>query len=176
MTENAPHMPPARRRPIPGTSPAPAAPPPPSTIDSEEAPSSNGSSELRESTDAAIPAPEASPAPASRNRPRPPSRAVASARPESNGDDTVGEDPVRRRRPAVDYTTTRLVNFRIPVNLHDRYRQLVREAEERYPRLRRPSLTELVIALLEEGPHTATDVAELIRRKRAAEHAGEAEA
>ena len=37
-------------------------------------------------------------------------------------------------------------------------------------RLRRPSLTELVIALLEEGPQTADEVAELIRRKRAAEH------
>jgi hypothetical protein len=48
----------------------------------------------------------------------------------------------------------------------------VREAEDQHPRLRRPSLTELVIALLEEGPETASAVAELIRRKRAAEHAG----
>ena len=40
-------------------------------------------------------------------------------------------------------------------------------------RLRRPSLTELVIALLEEGPQTADEVAELIRRKRAAEHGAE---
>jgi hypothetical protein len=64
------------------------------------------------------------------------------------------------------------VNFRIPVDLHDRYRQLVRDAEDQHPRLRRPSLTELVIALLEEGPQTASAVAELIRRKRAAEHAG----
>jgi hypothetical protein len=86
-----------------------------------------------------------------------------------------GQGAAGPRRPAADYTTTRLVNFRIPVDLHDRYRQLVREAEEQHPRLRRPSLTELVIALLEEGPHTATDVAELIRRKRAAEHAGEGE-
>jgi hypothetical protein len=62
------------------------------------------------------------------------------------------------------------VNFRIPVDLHDRYRQLVRDAEDRHPRLRRPSLTELVIALLEEGPATPEQVAELIRRKRAAEH------
>jgi predicted transcriptional regulator len=31
--------------------------------------------------------------------------------------------------------------------------------------------TELVIALLEEGPQTADEVAELIRRKRTAEHA-----
>ncbi|HEY5317605.1 MAG TPA: hypothetical protein VIJ20_06465 [Solirubrobacteraceae bacterium] len=65
------------------------------------------------------------------------------------------------------------MNFRIPVDLHDRYRQLVRDAEHRHPRLRRPSLTELVIALLEEGPATPDDVAELIRRKRAAEHESE---
>ena len=57
------------------------------------------------------------------------------------------------------------------MDLHDRFRGLVREAEARHPRLRRPSLTELVIALLEEGPQTADEVAELIRRKRAAEHA-----
>jgi hypothetical protein len=75
-----------------------------------------------------------------------------------------------RRRPAVDYSTTRLVNFRIPVDLHDRYRQLVRDAEREYPRLRHPSLTELIIALLEEGPSTAEEVAELIRCKRVAEH------
>jgi hypothetical protein len=73
----------------------------------------------------------------------------------------------------VDYSTTRLVNFRLPVDLHDRYRQLVRDAEQQFPRLRHPSLTELVIALLEEGPATTAEVAELIRRKRAAEHSNE---
>jgi hypothetical protein len=56
------------------------------------------------------------------------------------------------------------------VDLQDRFRGMVREAEVRHPRLRRPSLTELVIALLEEGPETGDEVAELIRRKRAAEH------
>jgi hypothetical protein len=76
----------------------------------------------------------------------------------------------RARRPAGDYGTTRLVNFRIPVDLHDRFRGLVRETEIQHRRLRRPSLTELVIALLEEGPQTADEVAEIIRRKRAAEH------
>ena len=76
----------------------------------------------------------------------------------------------RVRWPAADYAATRLANFRIPVDLHDRYRRLVREAELRHPRLRRPSLTEVVIALLEEGPSTPDEVAELIRRKRAAEH------
>jgi hypothetical protein len=77
------------------------------------------------------------------------------------------------RRPAVDYAATRLANFRIPVDLHDRYRDLVRDAERHHPRLRRASLTEVVIALLEEGPGTADEVAELIWRKRAAEHGGE---
>lgn len=74
------------------------------------------------------------------------------------------------RRPASDYRTTRLVNFRLPADLHDRYKQLVRDAEERYPRLRHPSLTEVVIALLEEGPSNPDEVAGLIRRKRAAEY------
>jgi len=81
---------------------------------------------------------------------------------------------VIERRPAADYASTRLVNFRIPVDLHDRFRGLVREAEIDHPRVRRPSLTELMIALLEEGPQTADEVAELIRRKRAAEHGAEA--
>ena len=74
------------------------------------------------------------------------------------------------RRPAADYAATRLVNFRLPVDLHDRFKALVRELEQRYPRLRHPSLTEVVIALLEEGPASAEEVAELIHRKRAAEH------
>jgi hypothetical protein len=78
--------------------------------------------------------------------------------------------PSLEQRRAVDYASTRLVNFRIPVDLHDRFRALVREAEDRHPRLRKQSLTELVIALLEEGPQTADEVADLIRRKRLAEH------
>jgi len=91
-----------------------------------------------------------------------------------------GRAPVRPRRQAdkpssggrraEDYSATRLVNFRLPVDLHDRFRALVREAEERHPRLRKASLTELLIALLEEGPQTADAVADLIRRKRLAEH------
>ena len=70
---------------------------------------------------------------------------------------------------SVDYRATRLVNFRVPVGLHDRFRALVRDAEDRHPRLRKQSLTELVIALLKEGPRTADDVAELIRRTRLTE-------
>lgn len=76
----------------------------------------------------------------------------------------------RNHRRAADYAATRLVNFRVPVDLHDRFKALVRDVESMYPRLRHPSLTELVIALLEEGPQTADEVAEMIRRKRAAEH------
>jgi hypothetical protein len=78
------------------------------------------------------------------------------------------------RRSASDYATTRLVNFRLPADLHDRYKQLVRETEDRHPRLRHPSLTEVVIALLEEGPSTPEEIADLIRRKRAAEYGTEA--
>ncbi len=73
-------------------------------------------------------------------------------------------------RRSDDYGATRLVNFRLPVDLHDRCKALVREVEALYPRLRHPSVTELVIALLEEGPTDAAAAAELIRRKRAAEH------
>ena len=80
----------------------------------------------------------------------------------------VEEAAVGRRSD--DYGATRLVNFRLPVDLHDRCKALVREVEALYPRLRHPSVTELVIALLEEGPTDAGAAAELIRRKRAAEH------
>jgi len=88
----------------------------------------------------------------------------------SDGRRRAAREPVIERRPAADYASTRLVNFRIPVDLHDRFRGLVHEVELSHPRLRRPSLTELIIALLEEGPGTAAEVAELIRRKRAGEH------
>ncbi len=170
MTENAPEMPPARRRPIPGMSPTRAAPPPPTTSNHDETRSATAAA-VPEPTDPAAPSPQPSAA-ASRGRARSSSRPATSARRDGNGDDAGGQGAVGSRRPAADYTTTRLVNFRIPVDLHDWYRQLVREAEDQHPRLRRPSLTELVIALLEEGPQTAAAVAELIRRKRAAEHAG----
>lgn len=79
----------------------------------------------------------------------------------------------KQRRPAVDYGATRLVNFRLPVDLHDRIKALVRETEAAHPRLRHPSLTELIIAMLEEAPSTTDEVAALIRRKRSAEHAAD---
>ena len=156
MTE--PAMPSVRRRPIPGTtrpsqsdppSPPPAAKTPPADVAAPadlDAFDAGDASEQTERKDA-----EAS---------------------ESRSDFSAGERPhaSRVRWPAADYAATRLTNFRIPVDLHDRYRQLVHEAEQHHPRVRRPSLTEVVIALLEEGPSTPDEVAELIRRKRAAEH------
>jgi hypothetical protein len=93
--------------------------------------------------------------------------AAAPATWEDAADLSVGTEESLR---SVDYSVTRLVNFRLPVDVHDRFRALVRGAEERHPRLRKASLTELVIALLEEGPQTADEVAELIRRKRIAEN------
>jgi hypothetical protein len=160
-------MPPARRRPIPGMSTAASAPSAPvPTIHTDKSASERPAEpDALDQVDA--PATTAASSPSNRpprSRPRrrgeaPVERNLADDRPE-----------LRRGRPAADYSTTRLVNFRLPVDLHERYRQLVRAAEQQYPRLRHPSLTELVIALLEEGPETAEEVAELIRRKRAAEH------
>jgi hypothetical protein len=113
--------------------------------------------------------PSADAPPAAAGPPRRPTSDPASARAPAplDGAGAAG------RRPALDYAATRLVNFRLPVDLHDRFKRLVREAEARYPRLRRPSLTEVLIALLEEGPADADEIAELIRRKRAAEHGAE---
>lgn len=94
--------------------------------------------------------------------PAPPAPAARPAR--------TREKPTATSQRSSDYSVTRLVNFRLPVDLHDRFRSLVSDAEEGHPRLRKASLTELVIALLEEGPQTADAVAETIRRKRLAEH------
>jgi hypothetical protein len=80
--------------------------------------------------------------------------------------DRVGERDVTVGRRSRDYSATRLTNLRLPVDLHDRFKALMREVEERHAWLRKPSLTELVIALLEEGPQTADGVVETIRRKR----------
>lgn len=144
-------MPSARRRPIPGMASPPIPDPPPVAAALEDAPA--GADDL-----------EVGPR---RERSRAPRRSVGEPSAQRSG---AGEKRALERRPAADYASTRLVNFRIPVDLHDRYRALVREAEDRHPRLRKQSLTELLIALLEEGPQTADEVAELIRRKRLAEH------
>lgn len=149
MTQKAAQMPPARRRTIPGTSNAGSAPPPPRQPDDTDSPLTEPAPPRTDPTTAS-----------------PPDGSMANAA--AAGGPAVS--PGARRQPAADYATTRLVNFRIPVDLHDRYRQLVRDTEREHPRLRHPSLTEVLIALLEEGPQSPGEVAELIRRKRAAEH------
>jgi hypothetical protein len=152
-------MPSVRRRPIPGMASqpiaAPAPSPTPAPVEADD----------HVDGDAPVPEVEASTAALTEGNDVAPVRA--------DGRRRAAREPVIERRPAADYASTGLVNFRIPVDLHDRFRGLVREAELDHPRLRRPSLTELVIALLEEGPQTADEVAELIRRKRAAEHGAE---
>ena len=170
-------MPSARRRPIPGmTSPPPAGPPrSPGTPPQRAGQAGLGPDELAppawsEEPSGGSPAPgEASavkasevPVPAPRRRPAAPSSTS-----------TAG---VARRRPSTDYASTRLVNFRIPVDLHDRYKRLVREVEQTHQRLRHPSLTEVLIGLLEEGPDTADEIAAVLRRKRASEHGQEDDA
>jgi hypothetical protein len=148
-------MPSARRRRIPGMVSEPATPPAP---DPSRADQLVAGAQVAGTSVTAPPIPEE------------PGHVEAPSSGALQGDrrSSVGGPP--ERRPAADYASTRLVNFRIPVDLHDRFRGLVREADVRHPRLRRPSLTELVIALLEEGPQSGDEVAELIRRKRAAEH------
>jgi hypothetical protein len=158
MTE--PEIPSLRRRPIPGMSAntrPQTAPAMPETDPGAIAVAIAAPTEAPASTE-----PASAPARRRRSRRTGPQDGESSSEP--------ANEPLPERRPAADYATTRLVNFRLPADLHDRYKQLVREAEERHARLRHPSLTELIIALLEEGPATADEVAELIRRKRAAEH------
>jgi hypothetical protein len=158
-----PPMPSTRRRPIPGM----ATQAPPHQSPTREQPQADTGE-----PNGSPPRPQHEPPPVSE------SRSSSAPPPPANRDEQGGGQPAaapvekdgRHRRAASNYASTRLVNFRIPVDLHDRYRRLVREAEERHPRLRRPSLTELVIALLEEGPTTPDEVAGAIRRKRAAEH------
>ena len=145
-------MPSARRRPIPGMASPPIPDAPVVAAAVEDVPAGAQAD------------PEAG---AQRGRSRAPRRSASKPSAQRAG---AGEKSTAGRRPAADYASTRLVNFRIPVDLHDRFRALVREAEDRHPRLRKQSLTELLIALLEEGPQTVDEVAELIRRKRLAEH------
>jgi hypothetical protein len=114
-------------------------------------------------TDPTEPAPAAAPS-AVAAKPAPRNGSGSRSRPETQ--------PLRRA--AADYSSTRLANFRLPTDLHDRYRELVHQAQLQHPRLRRLSLTEVLIALMEEGPQTPAEVAELVRRKRADEHSEEA--
>jgi hypothetical protein len=149
-------MPSVRRRPIPGmtslaVTPAPSAP----AVPSPQPPDADG--------------PAISPL-AIEQRPVAPDQDENTGRDAPRPCRSDEAEQGRKRRPATDYSATRLANFRIPVTALDCYRQLVREAEGRDPRLRRPSVTEVVIGLLQEGPQTPDEVAELIRRKRADEH------
>ena len=170
-------MPSARRRPIPGmiNAPATASPRPPETPSDrvgEPAPGAEQPAPVARSEHASgdLPAPgDGSPVKAPEAPAREPRR-----RPGAPSATSSAEPP--RRRPSTDYASTRLVNFRIPVDLHDRYKRLVREVEQKHLRLRHPSLTELMIGLLEEGPDTADEVAAVIRRKRASEHGSEEDA
>jgi hypothetical protein len=148
-------MPSVRRRPIPGMTSRSGAPAPSPTPD--PAPQAINADASTSSTPAVDQQPVV---------PDDDSRTVPEALKPVRDDEAGG----RARWAATDYSATRLANFRIPVALLDRYRNLVREAEDRDPRLRRPSVTEVVIGLLQEGPATPEEVAELIRRKRAAEH------
>lgn len=165
MTTSAPQMPPARRRPIPGMSAVAPDPPPPGP-GPETSASEHPSGQAAAGPEAVAGLETRSARTTRRRAPR--SGAEAQAHPDAD------RSRARERRPAVDYATTRLVNFRLPVDLHDRFKQLIHDAQQQHPRLRHPSLTELLIALLEEGPGTADEVADLIRRKRAAEHGLEA--
>jgi len=124
---------------------------------------------MASNTERGAEAPPGAAEPPAVDRPRAPASAAATTRRVPAARNGAGAE----RWPASDYAATRLVNFRLPVDLHDRFKALVREAEARHPRLRHPSLTEVVIALLEEGPADAEEIAELIRRKRVAEHGAE---
>jgi hypothetical protein len=158
-------MPPLRRR-IPGmTAPAPT----PALATTENEPPNQPRGEL--TTGGSVVTPNA-PTPATMPDPTP----------ADHGATSIGEEPAvstaaspaaGARRRSEDYSTTRLVNFRLPVDLHDRYRRLLVEVEQRHPRIRRPSLTDVIIALLEEGPGDSTELSELIRRKRADEYSAE---
>jgi hypothetical protein len=144
-------MTPLRRRAMPGM---PAAPPVPSRR--PDTPSSEELDPVQRSDGA----PAALPATRRRTRPT-----KASSDPSAKR--------ASRRHPVEDYSATHLTNFRLPIDLHARYGRLLTEAQEQHPRLRKMSLTEVVIALLAEGPQTPDEVAELVRRKRADEHAEE---
>ena len=148
MTER-PAMPPARRPRVPGMTPAgpEGALPPPATSSVQKTngrrPPGEGRSRRRRSNSAASTNGKAQPAP----------------------------PPEPARWPARDYSSTRLVNMRLPVDLHERHKDLLREVERRFPRLRNPSLTEYVIGLLEESEPTPDGMAAVIRRKRVDESA-----
>ena len=143
MTER-PAMPPARQPRVPGMTPAgpESAPPRPAPSSAQETNGRRPPGEAR--------------------NPRRRSNSAAS----TNGKAQPAPPPEPARWPARDYSSTRLVNMRLPVDLHERHKDLLREVERRFPRLRNPSLTEYVIGLLEESEPTPDGMAAVIRRKR----------
>ncbi len=169
MTHPTAAMPSVRRRPIPGMT-APPAPPADDPSNLETPPASPPPTPVTASPDAATPDPTHAAIDSATHTPySSPDTSAAEVKTDPRTD--AGRTTERR---SADYAATRLVNFRLPVDLHDRYRRLIHDVELAHPRLRRPSLTELVIALLEEGPETVEHAAEAIRRKRAAEHEADA--
>jgi len=165
-------MPAARRRAIPGMS----APPLAETVGREaarqESVEPGGVDSIwPEPTDVAEdPIAEASPSTAPKGSRRRARHDLTAAPTRPAGAAALSPADGPSRAPAADYANTRMVNFRLPVELHDRFRAMLREVEQQHPRLRRPSFTELMIGLLEEGPQTVDEVAAVIRRKRADEH------
>ena len=112
-------MPSARRRPIPGMVSEPVAPPPPNPTEADQL-VAGAEVRIASVTPPPIPTNEAGGAEARSSGGGRGDRRSAAGRPPD-------------RRPAADYASTRLVNFLIPVDLHERFRGLVREAEIRHP-------------------------------------------
>ena len=114
-------MPSARRRPIPGMVSEPVAPPPPNPTEADQHVAG------AEAAAASVTAPLIPDEPAGRVEGTSRAEAVRGDR------RSAARRAAVERRPAADYASTRLVNFRIPVDLHDRFRGLVREAEIAIP-------------------------------------------
>lgn len=112
-------MPSARRRPIPGMASEPAAHPPPNPTEADR-PAAGAQVAGTSVTAPLIPD-------------EPAGRLDARSSRGLRGDRRSAAGGPPERRPAADYASTRLVNFRIPVDLHDRFRGLVREAEAPIP-------------------------------------------
>ena len=114
--------------------------------------------------------PSADAPPAAARLPRRPTSEPASARAPAPLDSAGAAG----RRPALDYAATRLVNFRLPVDLHDRFERVGARSGGTIPEAAAPE------------PHGGPDRAArgrpggrrrdrpgLIHRKRAAEHGAE---
>ena len=161
--ERAQPMPSARRRPIPGMASEPVAPRAARPVEADQPDGRRRGRDRRPEPDRACRDDAQPDAPTHASTPRPRERAPRSTAggPSSSG----GRRPTTRAR-GWSTSGSRWTCTTGSAAWSARPRTAIR-------RLRQPSLTELVIALLEEGPQTADEVAELIRRKRAAEHGAE---